>query len=1287
MGVGMADRNLRVRIGLDTSGLTAAADAAAAALGRVAAAATAAGSAAQAGAERASAASATQSAAARGAAVTQEGLIRSTAQAAVRADFEVQAAAERTAAAQVAAAEAMAAAYEAAYRASALAAAGASEAEIAAARSVVGAQSTAAAEAAAAVKAAAAEETAAAEASAAAQIAAAKAVADAQAIAAAAGTTAARRAAAESRAISQAAVAANRVASANAAADAAAASAVTRAAAAEARAAAGGMEAAATGAVTGMSLKSMGIAAGFILVGKSILTQTRDYELAMNTLQGVTGSTAATMAQAGAKAQELGADITIPGASAADAAHAMLELVKAGFSVSQSEQAAKASLQLAASAHIEAGKAAEFQGQILNMFGLNATDASHAADVLANTANAASGNITDFMYAMNAAGPASHSLHISIDDTATAMGMLAKAGILGSNAGTEYARMLQSMEKPSKKAQQALDDLGVSAWTADGQFVGLPVIIDQLSKAHERMTPQAYASAAAIAFGAHAVKAAETFAMEGIPVWDDLASKVGKVGGNADTATAMMQGLPGAMENIKNNASNLALTIGGAVSPALSGLLNGVSALIGGFVNLPGPIQTFALTLGAVVLLRGPLNAMATGVMGGFRGIGTAVREMQAAISASTALAGVEMSGLRVAAMLTGTALKAAFLSNPIGWAILGITTALAFFTGGTDDAGAATDAWNGKLADLKGTLDATTASVTALTAQKIGEQIGSETIARWQALGINIGLAREKMLGVPAAASASDTALQGLVSQSLQADEHFLHFAGTLQQAGVSSSEFAASMMNNDFSAMNAKLAAIGVTATDAGNGVTALKDANGTLLGAISSNLGPTGELIAAYHTMNGEAGLVSGAQKDLTTQLAFGNAALGDAATSTDGMSTANDNAAASSAAVTAALKAQKDATQNAKDQTDFLTLSLQQMAGRDMDAEAAARANAAAARGVGQAARDQVSANLAVVDAQKKLVDVQSHLHDSSSKTRTTTEDLTKAQLALDDATSKQQAGVDNSQQAWDQYASTAAAMVDVVHRQALAQGTATDATAAAVNEMQIQRDEFIKNAINAGMEAGAAQNLADKLGLIPANVKTAYDAQNLDAAAQKFANMKKVIDLINNTPIADKNFQIHATVVQTGSLAGGIHISSPAGGSGTITRADGGFVEAGMTHAANGLLRQPMIVTGGRGITWAEPETGWEAYISGKPGQEAANRKILGIAAGRLGMSAVGSDGAAAPTISTVSTATHNVYNGGANVSTMAPVDNRVYNIHVTNTAQKPLGPDDIRYLLKQGERS
>lgn len=80
----------------------------------------------------------------------------------------------------------------------------------------------------------------------------------------------------------------------------------------------------------------------------------------------------------------------------------------------------------------------------------------------------------------------------------------------------------------------------------------------------------------------------------------------------------------------------------------------------------------------------------------------------------------------------------------------------------------------------------------------------------------------------------------------------------------------------------------------------------------------------------------------------------------------------------------------------------------------------------------------------------------------------------------------------------------------------------------------------------------------------------------------------------------------------------------------LERADGGFHNNGALAFADGgygmdgkyYARRPMLATGGANILWGEKETGWEAYISGKPSEKDRNLEILAMAADRLGAAVI-----------------------------------------------------------------
>lgn len=339
------------------------------------------------------------------------------------------------------------------------------------------------------------------------------------------------------------------------------------------------------GSVAGTVGKGIGVAvaAGTAIAGvglKQVIELGIQYTGKLNEMQAVTGATAAQMSQIGQTAKALGADLTLPATSAAGAADAMLELAKGGLSVDQAMKAAKGTLQLAAAAQIDAASAAEIQSNALNQFGLSAESATHVADILANTANAASGSIGDIALALKYVGPVAKSVGVSIDDTATAIGLLANKGIQADQAGTSLRAMIASLAAPSKPAAKALDELGIKAFDSKGKFVGFRTVIDELSKAQGRMTQEQFASAAATAFGREPLAAIVALASSGAPAFDDMAQAVSRQGGAADVAAAKMKGLGGAWEGFKSQLETAGISIFESIDGPLESIVRKGSDLV-----------------------------------------------------------------------------------------------------------------------------------------------------------------------------------------------------------------------------------------------------------------------------------------------------------------------------------------------------------------------------------------------------------------------------------------------------------------------------------------------------------------------------------------------------------------------------------------------------------------------------------------------------------------------------------------------------------------------------------
>ncbi|MEV6132116.1 phage tail tape measure protein [Streptomyces violaceusniger] len=365
----------------------------------------------------------------------------------------------------------------------------------------------------------------------------------------------------------------------------------------------------------GMSATNLLAGGGLLLGAGEMVQEGNRYQKQMNLFRAVTSATAGQMKRAAVVAQELGNDLSLPGSTAADAAEGMVELSKAGFRADQSIDAVRASLQLASAADVNAATSARYLGDIMDQYGLSADQASRSADTLAATANNASGSITDIYYSMRYAGPVANALGVSLQDTAAAVGMLGKSGILGQTAGTSLRGMFANLAAPTPQMKGALKDLGIDAWDAQGRFRGLRVVIDGLAKAEHNLSQRDFTAGVTEAFGKPALSGAAALAHQGTESFDALSVAVRQTGAAATITASRGQGLTGAMTQLRTQARQTGLALYEGMAPGLEWVTRLLTRGMAGAT----PYLTTALEYGRnLAVLYGPeLKAKTSAGLGG----------------------------------------------------------------------------------------------------------------------------------------------------------------------------------------------------------------------------------------------------------------------------------------------------------------------------------------------------------------------------------------------------------------------------------------------------------------------------------------------------------------------------------------------------------------------------------------------------------------------------------------------------------------------------------------------
>lgn len=359
-------------------------------------------------------------------------------------------------------------------------------------------------------------------------------------------------------------------------------------------------------------------ASGLVRGIEAFLGLSAQFERSLSTFQAVTHATTSEMAQASKAAIDLGNDIRLPQTSAADAAVAMTELGRGGLTVADSMAAARGSLQLAAAAGADFATAAQIQVQVLRAFNLEGADAVQVADVLANSANASTAEITDMALALRQSSAVAHEAGISLEDTATAVSILANAGIVGSDAGTSLRTMLLRLTPSTKKARDELHKLGVVTTDSTGTFLPFPRILENFRRGLSGLTQAQRQSALMTIFGQDAIRASEILTSQSIGTFRAYRTQIERQGGAAETAAAKNRGLAGTFDALRSNVETIGINIGRHALPGLTNFVRGTNEAITSFVHSESTINT--------------AQAAVEGFSGALRGAGDIVRTVAPAL-------------------------------------------------------------------------------------------------------------------------------------------------------------------------------------------------------------------------------------------------------------------------------------------------------------------------------------------------------------------------------------------------------------------------------------------------------------------------------------------------------------------------------------------------------------------------------------------------------------------------------------------------------------------------------
>jgi TP901 family phage tail tape measure protein len=417
---------------------------------------------------------------------------------------------------------------------------------------------------------------------------------------------------------------------------------------------------------TGDKMKSMGnkmtlgVTAPIAGIGIGAIMTGAKFEKGMNRVKALSGATGKEFDALKQQAKDLGSSTMF---SATEASEAMGFLAMAGFKTNEVIGVMPGVLNLAAAAQMDLGQAADITSNIMTGFGIEVKDLDRMNDALVKGMTSANVDLQMMGESMKYVGPVAKAAGMEFEETAAAVALLGDAGIQGSMAGTSLRGAMTRLLNPSESAASLMEDLGINALDSEGNLKSFTDIIRELENANIG------AGDAMAIFGQRAGPAMLQLVDTGSTALADLTQSLRDSGGAAESvASIQMEGMSGAITEMKSAFEAMMIAISEDVLPVFTRLIDAVTPILQGFANMPGPVKLIIIVIGGLAAVMGPL-LIALGMM----------MPAIAALGPVFALMGSGMIISTIATWAQTVAMAALSLAmSPVTLAILGIAAAIA---------------------------------------------------------------------------------------------------------------------------------------------------------------------------------------------------------------------------------------------------------------------------------------------------------------------------------------------------------------------------------------------------------------------------------------------------------------------------------------------------------------------------------------------------------------------------------------------------------------------------------
>ncbi|MBR1707988.1 MAG: phage tail tape measure protein [Clostridia bacterium] len=415
--------------------------------------------------------------------------------------------------------------------------------------------------------------------------------------------------------------------------------------------------------VTDVGKKFLPVTAGVTALGTAAVKTAADFDSAMSKVAAVSGATGEDFDKLKAKAREMGSKTKF---SASEAAEAMNYMAMAGWKTEDMLSGIEGVMNLAAASGEDLATTSDIVTDALTAFGLSAQDSGHFADILAAASSNANTNVSMMGETFKYCAPIAGALGFSAEDTAQAIGLMANAGIKGSQAGTALRTIMNNLSGEVKICGSSIGEVTVATTNADGSMRDLSDILADCRTAFSGLSESEKAAAAESLVGKNAMSGFLALMNAGEGDINKLSSAIDNCDGcAADMAATMNDNLEGQLTILKSQLQELTISFGEMLMPAIRTIVGWIQKFVDWLNSMDEGTRKVIITIALVAAAIGPVLIVIGKVMSAVGTIMTIIPKLASVI------------GIVQKAFM---ALNATMLANPIVLIIAAIAALVAAF-------------------------------------------------------------------------------------------------------------------------------------------------------------------------------------------------------------------------------------------------------------------------------------------------------------------------------------------------------------------------------------------------------------------------------------------------------------------------------------------------------------------------------------------------------------------------------------------------------------------------------